>query len=90
MGEGGGGYAELRHQCFSVETYAKTKELDPVGGAPAAPPGSANGEITLLIFFFLVRFASLALVRFPGVTGVYTTTFDTVCLHSAAVHIPRP
>ena len=40
-----GGGTDLRHGCFSAKTYAKTKELDPVGGggrAPAAPPGSAN------------------------------------------------
>ena len=32
---------------FLAKTYAKMKELDPVGGggggAPAEPPGSANG-----------------------------------------------
>ena len=35
-----GGGADLQHGCFLVKTYAKTKELDPVGGghAPAAPP----------------------------------------------------
>ena len=32
---------------FQQKTYAKTKELDPVGGrAPAAAPGSANDLIT--------------------------------------------
>ena len=40
------GGANLRHVHFSVKTYAKTKEIDPVGGgggrAPAAPPGSAS------------------------------------------------
>ena len=44
----GGGCADLRRGCFSAKTYAKTKELDPVGGrgcAPAAPPGSANGLV---------------------------------------------
>ena len=34
-------------QCvhFSAKTYAKMKEMDPVGGgAMVAPPGSANGN----------------------------------------------
>ena len=41
-----GGGADLQHGCFSAKTYVKMKELDPVGGggAPAAPPGSANGN----------------------------------------------
>ena len=30
--------ADLQRGCFSVKTYAKTKELDPVG----SPPGSDN------------------------------------------------
>ena len=33
--------ANLRHVHFSAKTYAKTKEIDPVGGGghvPAAPP----------------------------------------------------
>ena len=36
-----GGGADLRHGCFLAKTYAKTKELDPVGGgarAGSAPP----------------------------------------------------
>ena len=32
------GGADLRRGCFSEKTYAKTKELDPVGGAPLDPP----------------------------------------------------
>ena len=42
---GGGGGANLRHVHFLAKMYAKMKEIDPVGGggAPAAPPGSANG-----------------------------------------------
>ena len=38
------GGANLRGVHFSAKTYAKTKEIDPVGGARAggAPPGSAN------------------------------------------------
>ena len=42
---GGGGApsrwrgADLRRRCFSVKTYVKTKELDPVGGrVPGTPP----------------------------------------------------
>ena len=39
------GGADLRHECFSAKTHAKTKELDPVGArAPGAPPGSANAN----------------------------------------------
>ena len=45
-GEGG---ADLRHECFSVETYVKMKEPVPVGdgsclvhGGGAPPPGSTN------------------------------------------------
>ena len=37
-----GGGADLRRIHFLAKTYVKTKEMDPVGGAPAAPPGSAN------------------------------------------------
>ena len=42
----GWGGANLRRVHFSVKMYAKTKEMDPVGGrAPAAPPpGSANDQ----------------------------------------------
>ena len=37
------GSADLRRVHFLAKMYAKTKEMDPVGGrAPAAPPGSAN------------------------------------------------
>ena len=36
-----------------MKTYAKTKELDPIGGAgggaPAAPPGSANDKYSNII-----------------------------------------
>ena len=37
---GGGGGTNLRHVHFSVKTYVKTKEIDPVGGGggAAAPP----------------------------------------------------
>ena len=48
LGEGGTkllGGTDLRCGCFLAKTYAKTKELDPVGGGgctPAAPPGSTN------------------------------------------------
>ena len=44
----GGGGADLRRGHSSAKTYAKMKELDPVGQggghAPAAPRGSANGS----------------------------------------------
>ena len=41
----GGGGADLRHVHFLAKTYAKMKEIDPVGGRMlAAPPGSANGD----------------------------------------------
>ena len=37
------GGADLQRGCFSVKTYVKTKELDPVGGGGrAGAPGSAN------------------------------------------------
>ena len=37
------GGANLQHGHFLAKMYAKTKELDPIGGgAPAAPPRSAN------------------------------------------------
>ena len=43
---GGGGGANLRRIHFSAKTYAKMKEIDPVGGGEGArrgaPPGSAN------------------------------------------------
>ena len=58
----GGGGANLRHVHFLAKMYAKTKEIDPVGGgrALAAPPGSANGlQLKLLkngkIFWYLIR-----------------------------------
>ena len=37
----GGGGADLRCGCFSAKTYAKTKELDPVGGGGGAHVGGA-------------------------------------------------
>ena len=33
-----GGGANLQRIHFSAKTYAKTKEIDPVGGAPLDPP----------------------------------------------------
>ena len=40
------GGADLRRIHFSAKTYAKTKEMDPVGGggahAGSTPPGSAD------------------------------------------------
>ena len=39
-----GGGTDLQRRCFLAKTNMKTKELDPVvGGAPAVPPGAANG-----------------------------------------------
>ena len=41
------GGTNLRCVHFSVKTYAKTKEIDPVGGARRRrPPGSANEGIS--------------------------------------------
>ena len=39
------GGVDLQRGCFSAKTYAKMKELDPVGGGARRqrPPGSANG-----------------------------------------------
>ena len=41
------GGTNLRHVHFLAKTYAKTKEIDPVGGARAAvpPPGSTNAPV---------------------------------------------
>ena len=48
------GGANLRPVHFSAKMYAKTKEMDPVGGrASGAPPGSANVFCTL--FSIVVR-----------------------------------
>ena len=53
MGGGGGrgpvlGGIDLRHRCFLVKMYVKTKELGPVGGGGHAPKNfvcrSANGR----------------------------------------------
>ena len=45
------GGCNLRHIHFSTKTYAKTKEMDPFGGARRRrPPGSAN-DIGTHIFF---------------------------------------
>ena len=40
----GGGSADLRRVHFLAKTYAKMKEIDPVGGGGRRrrPPGSAN------------------------------------------------
>ena len=38
VGGGGGGRANLRYVHFLAKMYAKTKEIDPVGGAHAAAP----------------------------------------------------
>ena len=45
------GGANLRCLHFSAKTYAKMKEIDPVGGggAPVAPPRSANAEGPFLL-----------------------------------------
>ena len=61
MGGGGaeplGGSANLRCGCFLAKTYAKTKELDPVGGGACwwHPPGSATecfkNEIARKLYF---------------------------------------
>ena len=41
------GGTDLRRIHFSGKTYAKMKEMDPVGGhALVAPPGSANASAT--------------------------------------------
>ena len=46
LGGGGGGGADVQCRRFLVKTYAKTKELGPVGGrAPGAPPGSATASL---------------------------------------------
>ena len=45
------GGANLQRVHFSAKTYAKTKEMDPVGGrALAAPPGSANVVVMILAY----------------------------------------
>ena len=55
---GGGHRAVGRH--FSAKTYAKTKELDPIGGAGSTPPGSANAyNIVLYILELLSHIVEL-------------------------------
>ena len=56
------GGTDLRHGCFLAKTYAKMKELDPVGGhvLAAPPPGSANAfsvlQNSVLIFVNVMIF----------------------------------
>ena len=40
-----GGGANLRRIHFSAKMYAKTKEMDPVGGRAGGAPGSANANL---------------------------------------------
>ena len=54
----GGGGADLRRGCFLAKTYAKTKELDPVGGGghvrrrrPPWIPQCDNAVYVQLMFF---------------------------------------
>ena len=52
---GGGGGANLQRGYFLAKMYAKTKELDPVGGrAPTAPPPRSANELRY-IFVRIVR-----------------------------------
>ena len=48
------GGTDLRHVHFSVKMYAKTKEIDPVGGGGGTcqwhPPGSANVYTFLIVY----------------------------------------
>ena len=61
------GGTDLRCGHFLAEMYAKTKELGPVGGAPAAPPGSVSeGDqikgIKTSIFYVLKKVTMLATI----------------------------
>ena len=62
-----GGGANLQRVHFSTKTYAKTKEIDPVGGARAGgapPPGSANARVqnaSLHLFSCLVLYRLITL-----------------------------
>ena len=47
------GGANLQCVHFLAKMYAKTKEIDPVGGAPAAPPESANGRLINIVTYVL-------------------------------------
>ena len=62
-----GGGANLRHIHFSAKTYAKTKEIDPVGGACAmVPPGSTNALYSALPFGINVILTVLTFLIFIG------------------------
>ena len=50
-----GGAANFRCRHFSVKTYAKTKELDPVG--------SANGLCFLIFYIFIFSFSCRGEIR---------------------------
>ena len=56
-----GGGTNLRRVHFLAKTYAKTKEIDPVGGRP---PGSANEYCRLKTFavFILIFFKKISLI----------------------------
>ena len=65
-----GGGANLRCVHFSAKMHAKTKEMDPVGGgghAPAAPPGSANDALPLVLL-------KLAKKRWPPCAAASVTS----------------
>ena len=58
------GGADLQRGCYSEKTYAKMKELDPVGRRVlAAPPGSANAWVILAEQNF-TQFSALIHSRF--------------------------
>ena len=50
------GGVDLQRGCFSAKTYAKMKELDPVGGARAGSvppdPPMGYGRIIILLMIF--------------------------------------
>ena len=60
------GGADLQYVHFSAKTYAKTKEIDPVGGrAPAAPPGSANGHLASIASSVFISDAKFVCILLP-------------------------
>ena len=92
------GGANLRRIHFLAKTYAKMKEVDPVGGgghAPAAPPGSANGtplKCALQVATFIIlckngKFCLQNLELEPKSEDAFQIFSPATCLRAIGVEV---